>query len=387
MLGQKGFTLTNILVTVSLIAGGFAAWKINASRQERKAMKRTLEASAAKLSEQVQAQLKNDFAWQNTIRGRENKPLACLTEQTSCAGKAGLIAVRDIAGLVVVDSIPARNGFTAQGAACTEFSENGNDDCPFRMEVRWEPRCKEDCVKPPMVVIRGILFFRPGAELKMDLKDTQFTVQRDSEPAEARSCLEVLSRGQTSNGIYAIRPDPSLPAFSVHCDQTLDGGGWALVVNSSKTELGSLPTEQTVGPFSNARLPSEKINALLSASEHQSNNNLRVVLPDIDGGLTLGASSNGGTEAITFKATMPEGECRKVNETPSFASKEGTPHFSLQFSGKGLAGFVDKMDTALGYIGFYSCFGASFNGEPCSAGCGRSWKGSLVRLRGSLWIR
>jgi len=40
-----------------------------------------------------------------------------------------------------------------------------------------------------------------------------------------KNCAEIYKSGETSDGVYTIKPD-NLPAFDVFCDQTSDGGGW-----------------------------------------------------------------------------------------------------------------------------------------------------------------
>jgi hypothetical protein len=50
-------------------------------------------------------------------------------------------------------------------------------------------------------------------------------------PMTLRTCREALMAGRTADGVYMLDPDGSgpLPTHSVYCDQTTDGGGWALV--------------------------------------------------------------------------------------------------------------------------------------------------------------
>lgn len=43
-----------------------------------------------------------------------------------------------------------------------------------------------------------------------------------------KSCLDVLVRGKTSDGVYMIDPD-GRGAFPAYCDQTTDDGGWTVL--------------------------------------------------------------------------------------------------------------------------------------------------------------
>lgn len=46
-------------------------------------------------------------------------------------------------------------------------------------------------------------------------------------PLVPRNCAEVFKLGNTTSGVYTIRPDNG-DAFEVYCDQTTSGGGWTV---------------------------------------------------------------------------------------------------------------------------------------------------------------
>jgi len=314
---------------------------------------------------------------------------ACLRERTSCTGKGGLLSVRDKLNRVVYDPNTPANGFTIDGTVCSYFSESGADDCPFRMDLRWEPLCTGGCVNPETATITARLLFRPGPEFTVPFDESLygFSFSREAAPTDPRSCLQLLASGQDKDGSYIIRPDPKSPAFSVYCDQTNDGGGWALVLNAAKADVAELVIDRSLTPLSQGRLTNDQVNAILNASEKQNENNIRLNLPEIDGGFVFAASTNGSVEVAGYHAAVPSGECRKVEEATSFATKTQAPLLSIEFKGNGTFGFSDLTDARKGYLGFYLCMGSSLDGNACGQGCGRKWTGSLVRQKGSIWIR
>jgi hypothetical protein len=53
----------------------------------------------------------------------------------------------------------------------------------------------------------------------------------------ARSCTELRDVGEPS-GVYWARPAIASDPFQVYCDQQLEGGGWAMLVNSVRRTAG-----------------------------------------------------------------------------------------------------------------------------------------------------
>jgi len=43
-----------------------------------------------------------------------------------------------------------------------------------------------------------------------------------------KNCAEIYKSGETTDGVYTIKPDDYLCAFDVFCDQTTAGGGWTV---------------------------------------------------------------------------------------------------------------------------------------------------------------
>ncbi|MFN3199431.1 MAG: MopE-related protein [Bradymonadia bacterium] len=51
------------------------------------------------------------------------------------------------------------------------------------------------------------------------------------------SCKDALENGEEGSGAIEIRPNPQDRAYTVHCDQNTDGGGWTLVASSRERTI------------------------------------------------------------------------------------------------------------------------------------------------------
>ena len=386
---EAGFTITHVIVLVALCAIGAWAWRVHEQRKERAAVLASLEKAAAKARDHLMATLNDDRAWRHTREARQNSRMACLQDHSSCEGKAGLIAVQDSLNRVVFDSTLPNSGLTANGGTCTGFTEQGDDGCPFRFELVWEPHCEGDCKNPKTSNIHGTLRFQPGSryDLPLNAGNYAFRVSRETFPPEPKSCAAAHAAGIERDGIQGLRPVPGGPLIFVYCDQNRDGGGWALVANAAEEGAGDLPVIQTVSPAANGRLPAEIVGKLLAASDHQGENNVRVLLPDIDRGLTLAMGTNGATEAAHFTSAMPEGECAGMPAKANFASKTYDGEFNLTFKGGGEVTYSSRYVAGKVTPGLDICFGVRPDGHDCGVGCKSVWRGVKSKVRGSVWIR
>lgn len=386
---EAGFNLINIAVILALCAVGVLYWRAQEQREERAATLARLEKTATRTRDLLVDTLSDDRAWRRTREAPQNALMSCLHDHSSCEEKKGLMSVHDLMGRVVFNSQLLTTGFTADGGICTGFTDSGNDACPFRFEVVWDPLCGDGCVDPEISNIHGTLHFKPGTKYDFPLNagNYAFRVTRETFPPEPKSCAAAHAAGSRRDGVQGLRPVEGGPVVYVYCDQNRDGGGWALVANAAEDGAPDMPLTQTVTPVSNGRLPADIVSKLIAASAYQSENNVRVLLPDIDRGLTLALSTNGATEAAHFTANMPEGECTEMPEKSYFASIAYDGDFNLTFRGSGEVTYSSKYVAGKQTPGLDVCFGVRPDGRDCGVGCKSVWRGVKTKARGSVWIR
>ena len=98
-----------------------------------------------------------------------------------------------------------------------------------------------------------------------------------------KDCEDAYEQGQTTSGVYSIKPD-DLPPFQVYCDMVTDGGGWTVFQRRKDGSVdffrnwidyvrgfGSLTGEHWLGL--------RKLRRVVASASHE----LRVDLEDFDG--------------------------------------------------------------------------------------------------------
>jgi len=176
--GRDGFGLVEMLVVVAigsfmaLVFGGVLAW--TAQNQAGAMSENRLET----VKRTFVKMLRSRAAWQNTIvNGAAGgaKPagtMDCLANRTECTttGAAGdpriqdqLFALYDPNNQLVYDATNLASGLTPRGEFCQTFSAPpaaGNNDCPFRYDLRWTANCSGSCVEP-QVEVNAVLMYNP----------------------------------------------------------------------------------------------------------------------------------------------------------------------------------------------------------------------------------
>jgi prepilin-type N-terminal cleavage/methylation domain-containing protein len=111
--------------------------------------------------------VQNDDIWAKTVADTVNSSMACLRDVTDCSGRGGAFRLVNPAGSVIYDGNNPAVGFQTDGQPCVGFdSARGNDRCPIRMELKWEPICASGCVKPSQIKVIGKMIYKPASSAK-----------------------------------------------------------------------------------------------------------------------------------------------------------------------------------------------------------------------------
>lgn len=160
---KKGFSLIGILVAACLLAvvlnGTLSLAQISLKQQTQS----NLTFAADQIRRNLIQYVQNSNAWQNTLNDPANTSLACLKASASCTGAGGAFRVRDAQNNIVYDPLTSTAvGFAGSGSPCNTFSASGNEACPLRMELSWQPVCSGTCVNP-QVKLKGTMTYAPQA--------------------------------------------------------------------------------------------------------------------------------------------------------------------------------------------------------------------------------
>ena len=275
-MNQKGFSLIQGLVAVGImslvamsVAGLFTQMAANQKRNNIIFMLQN-----KKLN--LEQSLRDDRTWQKILAHDNNQgQLQCLRKMQDCMETAKELPdppgelipiIVDGSNRVLVDSTITGNnigGMTYQGTLCQEFvdrdvyfSENGNDQCPLRLEVRWRPICDKEtdtsCLNP-QIQITGSYKHSPYQMGKLNLNFAQYQIEvvRPGVTAEMiqqamqKYVEEKSSVQQASPGLSSSPRLPSETASNQTPSMTVDDAKKMLESDALKKQ--DLPKEFTEG--------------------------------------------------------------------------------------------------------------------------------------------
>ncbi len=158
---SKGFSTLEILVGGTLLAivmGGLLKFGNLLNKQQ---LQSSTTFQISQVSRLFVNAVQNGAAWDKTLHDATNGNMACLVNETDCTGQGGMIQVDDVTGTALMGygGTSPTAGFGSDGQPCNQFAEPpapGNDSCPYRVEVKWEPICPPSgtpCVNPQVKVV------------------------------------------------------------------------------------------------------------------------------------------------------------------------------------------------------------------------------------------
>lgn len=211
------------------------------------------------LRERITDVIRDPASWATTVQNSAN--LNCLKTASDCRAlsnpaQPNAIRIFSADGTQLTDdgSNP-RFGFDLDGKPCSAFSNSGNADCPFRVNVTWTAICDPNPVLPcmsPGARLQGTIVFNPGGSdnpnLNQNLRSFNLTVGKmfslymackavsgNFDPATSTCRLNMVGKSCPSGQVVVgIEPDTHImicgPLWTGSCPggrvlQGVNGGG------------------------------------------------------------------------------------------------------------------------------------------------------------------
>lgn len=310
---NKGMSLIEVMIiltVMSLISLGMATlFKNMTSVQNRTSTKTVL----YEIQHNVEEAIRNDTAWSLAVNdGANAATMTCLRDGNTCAdgfSPAGNLRIYDAAGAIEFDGSSGTAGWDLNGQPCNTFNAGGNDDCPFRYELRLTAQCPpgvNPCPKP-IVTVTGQLTFAPDEisdlENRINTNNYQVRIERGVahrfEPFELRFA-DIDPNGNQGGGECNQNNWQPRPL-----NQVVDLGG-ADNVNMNVAAAGVVPTSATppagVGEFT-LQPGSYECNVIAQAFE--ADEGFQVRLRDMSN--TVGPFDAGGAYTSNTMAVFSSG--------------------------------------------------------------------------------
>jgi hypothetical protein len=162
-LRQKG-SVDFILIIICLLAVAFGFLGVYSflKRGHLRDRRQFLDVSAMTIHDNLVSIIANTDAWEFTQKN--NSAFDCINTRQSCTGLGGPFVLSDASQKPFSDYTDPKLGFTLSGEVCHTFDAvNGNDDCPFKVDMKWLPDCLADpspTCRAPKINLRSTMIFK-----------------------------------------------------------------------------------------------------------------------------------------------------------------------------------------------------------------------------------
>ena len=197
MNNQRGIGLTEAVVYAGMIGlvslAGYSILNSSQSFYQKTANYQNFTELQAMVIERV----KDKRFWEASLANPSNEAtFKCLKEHTSCYGKGGTFDLYDSGNEpvnLVASSKNPNGGLGSKGEICSEFnSVEGSDKCPYRLVLKWTPRCIDSDCTDPTVEISGNFEkkFKSAANAGINTTAYNFSIEIKEAMNDAKGACE-----------------------------------------------------------------------------------------------------------------------------------------------------------------------------------------------------
>ena|GEM_PF-7111975 len=175
---NQGFILIGFIVVIFIIVTSATLYFSQRFGESKVLYRRTAyKASEANLVMSIEASLKSQQGWMNTVNSSLNQIgsanlASCVSDPTyDCPPGNHPFSVIDDLNQVLIDSSKLNTGLDLNFLPCTTYGSLTSTGCYMRYYMTWTPECPATgpCTTPA-IVVKGELLTAPSAAGEIDLK-------------------------------------------------------------------------------------------------------------------------------------------------------------------------------------------------------------------------
>lgn len=192
MVGKRGFSVFEVMVTMALIMGVMTA-SISIFRQLAVGQNQLdMQSNFLVVRSNLMSLLRSSGSWQQTVLGADNTAaFGCLVKQNSfvaadrnCGLTAQMINIYDAKGRLFYDLQKPNTGFSPEGNVCDTYAESpaGTPDpkCPLRVDLTVRSLCTAaPCENPAIEMLANFRYSSPN-QLPLNFTHLNFRIVKSA---------------------------------------------------------------------------------------------------------------------------------------------------------------------------------------------------------------